>query len=404
MRIPAWLRALVWSACAGAAMAGGTGCGRLRPGPAEQSVYVTAKQAVLVDRAAAVSNRVGTVTNGEKLVVLERGRRVLKVKSPRGEVGWIKEMQTAGPEVADQFAAMSKEHAKDPVVATATALNEVYLHASPGLKTERFYLLNEGDKLSLLERATVQKQGASAAPVRKTTQSAPATAAKAGAAKAGAGKVVGDGAAADGPPPPVMEDWWLVRDAKGQTGWIYARLIDVAAPDTLARYAEGQRTVGAYVLGYSDDPESGVLDGGNLVSQIPEYVEVLSPYKAGLPYDFDQVRVFTWNPKKHRYETAFRERNVAGYLPVTMGTSVDPYSKGANAAEKLPSFTFRVLAADAPIPVPDPVTGLVKPGKTIAKTYRLEGNTVRRIAPPGPGPEEAHPEPVVEKKAGKKKR
>jgi hypothetical protein len=58
--------------------------------------------------------------------------------------------------------------------------------------------------------------------------------------------------------------------------------------------------------------------------------------------------------------------------------------------------------------IPDPVTGAVVPGKTVTKTYRLEGNLVRRLLPPGTtAPGEAHPEPVVEKKKelkGKKRR
>jgi hypothetical protein len=287
------------------------------------------------------------------------------------------------------------------------------------LATARFYLLNEGDKLNLLERATVEKKTAAQVAAEKIAaaknakgksvagdagkgDTAAQTAAKAeGAAAAKVEKSIAAGEEAVVMPPPVMEDWWLVRDAKGQTGWIYSRLIDVSAPDTLQRYAEGQRTVGAYVLGYADDAESGVLDNGSTVTQIPEYVEVLSPYKAGLPYDFDQVRVFTWNVKKHRYETAFREKNIAGYLPVQMGTSADPYSKAQNSTQKLPSFTFRVLAGDAPMPVPDAETGLIKPAKLVTKTYRLEGNVVRRIVAPGNAPEEAHPEPVTEKKAKK---
>jgi SH3-like domain-containing protein len=355
------------------------GCSDFRPKILEKYVYVTAKQTFLRDRVAAVSNRTGTVTNGEKLVVLDHQRRFLKVRTPRGEVGWIEEKLTAGQEVADRFEKLGKDHAKDPTVANATARDEVYLHLAPGKETERFYRLAEGDTLSLLQRATIVKPVAPGAAVAKPVAGA-------------------------GPAEIPMEDWWLVRDAKGDTGWIYSHMIDVSTPDALARYAEGQRFVGAYLLGHADDPDSGILDNGNVVTSIPEYVTVLSPYKAGLPYDFDQVRVFTWNVKKHRYETAFREHNVAGYLPVVIGTSTDPYGHAANSAEKLPSFTYRVLAGDQAIPVPDPKTGEIKPGRTVAKTYRLEGNLCRRIVAPGTGSEAlAHPDVVVEKKKKVKK-
>jgi hypothetical protein len=51
------------------------------------------------------------------------------------------------------------------------------------------------------------------------------------------------------------------------------------------------------------------------------------------------------------------------------------------------------------LPIPDPTTGLIKPGKTILKTYRLTGNICQRILAPGmPPPDEAHPNPVAEKK------
>jgi hypothetical protein len=63
------------------------------------------------------------------------------------------------------------------------------------------------------------------------------------------------------------------------------------------------------------------------------------------------------------------------------------------------------LAADAGPVVPDPVTGAVKPGRTIAKTYRLEGNLVRRIAAPGSKDEpEAHPVAEEKKDKGKGKK
>jgi hypothetical protein len=202
-----------------------------------------------------------------------------------------------------------------------------------------------------------------------------------------------------------MEDWWLVRDSKGDTGWLYSRMMDVDAPEALTRYSEGQRIVGAYVLTTVNDPEAPQDD-----KNIAEYVAVLSPYQSGLTYDFDQVRVFIWNIKKHRYETAYRDRNIEGYLPVQVKLAADPYGKTPAASVQAPIYSYKVLSDDAPAVVPDPVTGAVVPGKTVTKTYRLEGNLVRRLLPPGqPAPGEAHPLPVSEKKKaakgkGKKRR
>jgi SH3-like domain-containing protein len=382
-----------------------SGCSYFRTKAANKYVYVTVKQTVLRDRVAAVSMRTGTTYNGEKLEVLERSRHFLRVRTPRGEIGWIEERLTANQHTADQFEALRAGHDKDPVVAGATARDEVYLHIAPGRETAHFYRLAEGDNLSLLERATVAKQSAPQAayapheavgkvPEKKSESSKPSHAAA-------------DAADTPAPaPPPVLEDWWLVRDAKGQTGWIYSRMIDVTAPDTLARYAEGQRIVGAYVLAHVQDPDSGILNNGVTVTDIPEYVAVLSPYQAGLPYDFDQVRVFVWNIRKHRYETAFREHEIAGYLPVEVGMKKDPYLTTAAAQTPLPSFTYRVLAANAPVPTPDPATGLVTHGHLVTKTYRLEGNICRRLLPPGtPPPAQAHlvPASAKDKSKGKKK-
>jgi hypothetical protein len=178
-------------------------------------------------------------------------------------------------------------------------------------------------------------------------------------------------------------------------------MVDVDAPDALTRYAEGQKFVGAYVLTTVHDD-----DAPGEVKDIPIYLAVMAPYKAGLPYDYDQVRVFTWSLNHHRYETAFREKNIEGFLPVQIAKLKDPGEKAATGLESLPAFTYHVLAADAPAPEPDPQTGLVTPGKTIAKTYRLEGNITKRISS-GVGSltteDEAHPS-AQEKKDKKSKK
>ncbi|HZY61251.1 MAG TPA: SH3 domain-containing protein [Edaphobacter sp.] len=356
------------------------GCSHLHPKPAKEYVYVTAKKTYLRDRVAAVSNRTADVFNGDKLLVLEHGRRFLRVQTEKGEQGWINDKLVATQAIFDQFAALTKEHENDPVVATGVVRDDVYMHIAPGRTTEHFYRLGEGEKLRLLRRATLPK------PVPPGVLHAVASV----PAKKDAGKP-------DTPPPPAMDDWWLVLDSKGDAGWIYSRLMDVDVPEALVRYSEGQRVVGAYVLAKVYDPEAPQDD-----KNVPEYVTVTSPYQSGLTYDFNQVRVFIWNVKKHRYETAYRDRNIEGYLPVKVTIASDPYGKAPTSTAPAPTYSYRVLADDAAPVIPDPVTGAITPGKTVLKTYRLEGNLVRRVLPPDVQPPgEAHPVPVVKKEKKK---
>jgi len=326
-----------------------TGCSRLRPKPPTQYVYVTAKQTFLRDRVAAVSNRTGTVENGDKLEVLERGRRFLRVQTAKGEQGWIDEKAVATQDIFDQFDTLKKQHQNDPSVASAVVRDDVYLHSSPGRDTERLFRLGEGEKLKLLRRATLPKPLPPGQRPPKLLTPAPGAGKPTSAAAGEAAKQP-----ESEPIPPAMEDWWLVRDSKGDTGWLYSRMMDVDVPDAITRYSEGQRIVGAYILTTVNDPEAPQDD-----KNVPIYVTVLSAFKAGLPYDFDQVRVFTWNVKKHRYETGFRERNIEGYLPVEIKMAADPNGKSPASMAEAPTFSYRVLSADAPVVTPDPATGAI---------------------------------------------
>src|SRR5579875_2732099 len=209
-----YFRASAWP---GTLLLGGTlllsGCGRLEKVVVPQQVYVTAKQAYLRDRVAAVSNRTGEVQNGDKLTVLGHQRRFLQVRAPNGAVGWIEEKLTADQGIADQFEALKTEHAKDPVIVQATTRDEVYLHVAPGRDTLHFFRLPENEPLSLLERASVAKAlppGQTAAALAKPAAAKLPVRASGSAAKAEAAEETASAAAA-GPAAPVMEDWWLVR-------------------------------------------------------------------------------------------------------------------------------------------------------------------------------------------------
>ncbi len=372
---------------------GMTGCGKFKDKPDERYVFVTAKHEFLRDRVAAVTNRTGEVVNGDRLKVLDHARHFVKVQTDKGQVGWIEERAIATPEVAAEFEKLKEAHQDDADVASAVVRDQVYLHMTPGRDAERFYLLNEGEKLKLLKRATLTKAVVPGASVAKAQRAIPQAAGSNAAVKKGA--VVAP--VVEAPAAPAMEDWWLVRDSGGHTGWMLSRMMDVDAPDSIVRYAEGQRIVGAYVLTTVHDEEAP-----GEVKDVPIYVTVMSPYKAGLPYDFDQVRVFTWSLAHHRYETGFRDRNIEGYLPIKITKMKDQYGKTAIANETLPAFSYRVLTADAPAVVPDAKTGAMVPGKTITKTYRLEGNLLKRIGFPGSTVGEQVAHPVAEEKKEKK--
>lgn len=348
------------------------GCGRFSTKPPPEYVYVSAKGTYLRDRLAAVSNRVGQVSNGQKLLVLGRARRFVKVKTDKGEIGWLDERAVIDQETFNKFKAIATDHEHDPVIVSAILRDDAYLHIAPGRQTEHYYLLPENTKFQVLSRASVPKPGppqALPAPKPKVKPAADATKAPAKS---------GDTAPPPPPaPPPVLQDWYLVRDSQGRAGWVWAHMLDVDIPNEISGLAEGQKYVGAYVLRTVDDPESSFPNG-----KAPEYLALMNSWKEGLPWDFDQIRVFTWNTKRHRYETAFRQRNLQGYLPVTVSSQV--FNKQTE-----PVFTYRI-SADEDVAI-DPETGSAHPAHLETETYRMEGVLVKKVepetaAPPAPAP------------------
>ena len=370
------------------------GCGHFHP-LHHETVYVSARQIYLHDRVAAISNRVAEVGNGQALEVLEHSRRFLRVKTQKNEIGWIEERAVIDAKTYAAFSQLAQLHQPDPVVASATLRDDIYLHLLPGRETDRFYLLAGNSKVQLLARASVQKTppGVSLAP---KTAAAPGTAPH----PAPAAPKPGQKPAAKAAPlatqpeaePPAMEDWWLVRDGQGHTGWLLSGRVDVDVPDEIATYAEGQRIVSAYVLAKVTDPQATTPN-----HQVPEYVTALSPNKAGLAFDFDQVRVFTWSIRHHRYETAFRLHPIEGYLPLRAAYQPVP---GGSA----PVFSFQIASGSGF--KTDAATGITRPAATRTISYQMDDTRVKRIGPdlaPIPITHSADAKPKSAKPAKKKR-
>jgi hypothetical protein len=294
-----------------------------------QVAYVSAPEAGLRDQVAAISNRVATVKNGERVEVLEREKRFALVRTAGGVEGWIEQRVLVDQKTFDGLQKLTDDNKDDPIQAPGILRNDTNLHITPGRETEHLYQLASGAKVSILKRATAERQpGAPIAAKPTTVKSA---------------KV---------PSGPVLEDWWLVRDDQQHVGWVLARMVDVDAPLEIAQYAEGQRFVAFFVLNEVQDAEK----------KVPQYLCLFTAPHDGLPYDYDQLRVFTWNTHKHRYETAYREHGLDGVLPVTV--TQENFDKEGT----LPVFILRVHD-DA--------------GNVLERKYKLNTPIVRRVLAPG---------------------
>jgi hypothetical protein len=384
-------------------------CKHSGPGAGEV-MYVSAPQANLRDRVATVYNRVGTLKNGERVDVLERQRRFVRVRTAQKVEGWVELRALVPSETYQQFQQLSKDNRATPAQGRGVTRVELNMHVAPGRETDTLYQLSESSKVEMLKRATTgratpeeiaarrsaelaraagepTKQALKKHPAHPSGKTQPSTTegSKSKPASATGGPSVGpyppasatggpspgsapaaaspanqaetpstgQPAQAEGDKPKPMDDWWLVRDQQGHTGWVLAHMVDLDVPLDVAQYAEGQRIQAAFVLNTVQDEAKGA---------VPQYLVLLNDNRDGLAYDFNQVRVFTWNLKKHRYETGYREHYIVGYFPASVSTE-DFGREGA-----MPVFIIRKQDED---------------GSIRERKYRVIGNIVRPVLAPG---------------------
>jgi SH3-like domain-containing protein len=328
-------------------------------------MYVSVPQANLRDRVSAVYNKVGVVYAGDTVEVIEKQKRFIHVKTNDGKDGWIEERYLVGQDVYDAFQKLKADNTKTPVQAHGTTRAELNIHVTPQRDSDHLYQMKEGEKLEVLKKASAEKNpGAKPKPVATNPQVIKPT-------------VATSKAVAKAEEAPAMEDWWLVRDSRGHVGWALGRMVDIDVPVDVAQYAESQRITGYFIL-------DTIQDGDK---RVPQYLVLMSAPKDGLPYDYDSIRVFSWDVKRHRYETAYRERNIWGVYPVTNG--MENFGKEGDE----PVFTIQVKDE----------TGAIVPRK-----FRMIQPVVRRVLLPGQNektePKLVRPEVVKKEPAAAKKK
>jgi uncharacterized protein YgiM (DUF1202 family) len=150
------------------------------------------------------------------------------------------------------------------------------------------------------------------------------------------------------------DDWYLVRTPDKKAGWVLARMMVIGIPDEVATYAEGKRITAYFELGQVKDV---VKD-----EEVVKHHWLWTTQSQGLrPFQFDGLRVFIWNNRRHRYETAYRERDIKGYYPVLRHTA-----EVMEGRQKLQLPAFTVFSED-------------EAGRFWKRSYVFQVNRVRMI-------------------------
>lgn len=363
---------------------------------------------------------VATVKHGERLEILQQRRRFLRVRTKSGAEGWTDERQLLATEDMQKLKDLAARASRMPIQGQGTTYGELNVHTQPSRQSPSFLQVKENEKFDVLLHTTAPRTDTARKPLiappppkkPKTEEKKPAKESKypplpmpkppgppadwlrISKTDLPPDELADENEGKDEKPAPTrkaevpMDDWSLIRIKGGESGWVLTRRISMAIPDDVAQYAEGRRIVSYFSLGSVDD--GGEKKPTWLWTTIAD---------GTYPYDYDSFRVFIWSLRRHRYETAYIDRNLRGYAPVLLHDVELPGPKGkADAAPtRYPGFSICVEKKDGQRYRRDYafITNIVRfageqpcePGPAPAET--LIAQTPLKITPPGQQPPES---------------
>jgi hypothetical protein len=334
---------------------------------------------------------VATVKHGERLEIVQRRRRFLKVRAPGGAEGWIEDhLLLSSGEIA-ALKEVERRALTLPSQGAASTYEMLNVHTEPNRLSPSFLQVKEAEKVDVVAHVSAPRTPPERKPLIPPRPKTPPSTRKRAEPKSSLPPMPPP------PPPPAnwkdlskaspevqppmasspaaiaapTEDWSLVRNAKGESGWVLSRRLYMAIPDDVAQYAEGHRITSYFAL-------SDVRD-----DQAVKHNWLWTTIGGGdHPYDFDSFRVFTWSLRRHRYETAYIQRNVDGYFPVLArpaGFSVCVVNKSGARMRRNYSFIVTTVRFIGEQPCESP--GGLLPGAEVAVLDPLLGPH-----PPSPAP------------------
>jgi SH3 domain-containing protein len=316
----------------------GSGCARDQNPKILDVAYVRGSGVVLRDQLGPASGVLATLQGGEKVEVLARRNRWVQVRLAGRQTGWVHSRFLASQKVVDQFQELAGKSQALTGQGKALIRREANLHLDADGGSETFHRLVEHDPVDILTHRLAERVDRPPGGNRSASVPDPATGSEEDESDAGKEEPVTVEVRAP-------EDWFLVRASGGRVGWLREGFLDMAPPIEVARYSEGLRIRAWFVL-YEEHDNNGVH---------PWYLWATIHPRPGLPFDFDEIRVFVWDPVRSRYETSYRERNLIGFYPIEARNMDTPEGQA-------PAFSLQLE---------DPA------GRRFQKSYRMSGRVVK---------------------------
>src|SRR6266481_4022226 len=308
--------------------------------------YISERSVTLWSSFATSRRQLCVLLFGDHVDVLARHNENVKVRTAAGVVGWLDGRYLMDPDLWRRSAKLLEQASAIPVQARGRTKVSTNLRVHPGRNEARLYQFARNAPVEIVGRATADWVQVSD---EKETGGEPSETKK--------------------------EDWFLIRGIATRppgegvvrnsaitnttqpgdqtipiAGWVVARFVSLDLPDPVREGAESAniRPLAWFELNRVSDGEGEHL----------QYLAAGARGPEGLPCDFTTLRVYTWNARKTRYETAFIDNNLCGAFPIHIAK--DP--KGQ------PEFRFHIS------------------GEKEERHYHLIQTVVRRIKDETTGP------------------
>jgi len=305
--------------------------------------YVSERSTTLWSSVAQVREPIDVLHYGDRVDVMARRNDSVKVRTVGGAVGWVDARLLLEPALWQRSVKLLTAAKAMPVQARGRTKVQTNLRVEPGRTQPRLYQFGRGVPVEVVARTVADWVQVSDERENKEAQESK------------------------------REDWFLVRglatrppgEASARSsetntttqpgdqtvpiaGWVVARFVELDLPEPVREgmASANVRPIGWFELNRAESPS------GNK----PQFLVAGTRNSEGQACDFTVLRVYTWNQKRTRYETAFIENNLCGQMPIRL----DKGPKGE------PEFRFREMN-----------------GARTERVYRLTQTVVRRVREPG---------------------